>query len=120
MFIPYSQALLVGFPSRPHPGQRVLDSKGTLWEWREDQTGRLGDLGFWQAILGAVTGITSLFGGGGKKAQQQLQQAEQVIQQQQAQISELSQAYERRALRVDKKLIALAGIALMAYVLITR
>jgi len=77
-------ALDRGAPLYPRPGQRWTDPKtGITFEWMqpEDVDG-LGDLGFWGALLGAVSGVAGLFGGGGKKEKQQLAEAEQVIRQQ--------------------------------------
>lgn len=62
-------AMQYGFPQKPRIGQTVRDSAGRTWMWYppEIADGLAGDgLGFWGALIGAVTGLAPLFAGGGK------------------------------------------------------
>jgi hypothetical protein len=63
-------ALRYGFPSQPRIGHRVTDAAGRVWMWYppEIATGLASDgLGFWGALIGAVTGLAPLLGGKKKK-----------------------------------------------------
>lgn len=111
----YQNALRYGFPTAPHHGETVLDTKGRVWVWIDAPQAGMGDLGFWGALISAVAGpLLSLFSGGGDKQKQELMQG---IQQQQQQIDQLSQAVaaEQASGKIDKKTLFLMALALLAF-----
>jgi hypothetical protein len=83
----YHTAVSVGFPRSPRTGQRIVDSRGVVWQWFDDDSG-LGALGFWGALVSAIAGpiLGGIFG---KKSDDSARQA---LQQQQQYLDQLKQA----------------------------
>ena len=115
-----------GFPARPHEGQRVIDPvTGVVFKWMGNSDG-LSDLGFWGALIGAVTGVASLFGGGkNKQAEAAIQEQQQVIAAQQKQIESLKEAQLRQErktiLRIDQKSLPLwLAVGVGAYLMLSK
>lgn len=79
-----------GFPS-PAVARQV-DYAGMRWEWVPPERAGLGELGFWQALIGLATGVMGMFGGGGKKAQQALDAKQQELDATKARVQELEVA----------------------------
>lgn len=109
----YSQAVRLGFPTRPQPGQAVRTTDGRVWVWPHRSGEGLGDLGQWVEAIGAGIGILGkLFGGGGPKPDNAARAA---FQQQQTQLQHIQDEVNAQSIFQPKYifLFAVAGLALI-------
>lgn len=99
LVLSHQTAIKRGFPVHPRAGERVVDpSTGLTFTWVEEDG--LGDLGFWGALVGAISGVSSLFGGGKKgmkEVGQTLKSQQDLIAAQQQEISRITKAQEESA-----------------------